>query len=141
MTAFFTKQGSGQCGDIDVLTATKREILAVSFDLIDYREAFQRIEHWRQTGQRQYVALTNPHRASCCAVGTKDVACHAQCGDDSAGRHRRGSRSCHILGYANRGGATGPTLMLKLCDWGRERKYRHFFLGSRRRRKIGPAAV
>jgi N-acetylglucosaminyldiphosphoundecaprenol N-acetyl-beta-D-mannosaminyltransferase len=35
-----------------------------------------------------------------------------------------------LLGYSHNGRVTGPLLMLKLCDWGREYGYRHFFYGG-----------
>jgi len=38
--------------------------------------------------------------------------------------------AANILGYTHSGRATGPALMLKLCDWGRQKGYRHFFYGG-----------
>jgi len=38
--------------------------------------------------------------------------------------------AAHLLRYAHNGRVTGPTLMLKLCDWGRRKSYRHFFYGG-----------
>jgi len=39
--------------------------------------------------------------------------------------------AARLLGLKSRGRVTGPTLMLKLCDWGRERGYRHYFYGGK----------
>jgi N-acetylglucosaminyldiphosphoundecaprenol N-acetyl-beta-D-mannosaminyltransferase len=38
--------------------------------------------------------------------------------------------AARILGCPHRGRVTGPTLMLRLCDWGREKGFRHFFYGG-----------
>lgn len=38
--------------------------------------------------------------------------------------------AARLLGYPHHGRVTGPTLMLKLCDWGREPRFRHFFYGG-----------
>ena len=35
-----------------------------------------------------------------------------------------------LLGYKNYGRVTGPTLMLRLCDWGRGCGYKHYFYGG-----------
>jgi len=38
--------------------------------------------------------------------------------------------AARLLGYPHNGRVTGPELMLKLCDWGREHGYRHYFYGG-----------
>lgn len=38
--------------------------------------------------------------------------------------------AANLLGYKNYGRVTGPTLMLRLCDWGRKYGYRHYFYGG-----------
>ena len=105
---------------VDDSIATKPEILSVPFDLIGYSEAFERTEHWRQTGQRQYVSLTNPHSVMLCRRDQGMARATRSAGmilPDGIGV----ILAARVLGYANRGRATGPTLMLKLCDWGERR--------------------
>jgi len=107
----------------------KTRMLGVDLDLIDYDGVFQILEHWRQAGRRNYITMTNPHsmllfhrdkdmrRATARATLTLP---------DGAGI----IFGANLLGYPHSGRITGPMLMLKLCDWGRRRGYRHYFLGG-----------
>ncbi|MEI8374860.1 MAG: WecB/TagA/CpsF family glycosyltransferase [Planctomycetota bacterium] len=107
----------------------KSNILTIAFDLIGYKEAFERIEHWRQIGERQYVALTNPHSVMLCRRNENMAHATRNAGmilPDGIGV----IVAANLLGYANHGRATGPTLMLKVCDWGRNKGYRHYFMGG-----------
>jgi N-acetylglucosaminyldiphosphoundecaprenol N-acetyl-beta-D-mannosaminyltransferase len=38
--------------------------------------------------------------------------------------------AANLLGYSHQGRVTGPLLMLRLCDWGRAERLRHFFYGG-----------
>jgi N-acetylglucosaminyldiphosphoundecaprenol N-acetyl-beta-D-mannosaminyltransferase len=105
------------------------EILDVPFHLIDYDRVLLTIESWRQKGTRQYVTFTNPHslmvsrndnemRAALCGAGLTLP--------DGVGI----TLAARILRYAHSGRVTGPALMLRLCDWGRQFNYRHYFYGG-----------
>lgn len=114
------------------MTPTHRtDILRVTFDLIDYDDAAETIERWRQTGQRRYVAMVNPYSMVQChrdrqflqAIDRADMKLPDGVGIILA---------ANLLGYRHQGRVTGPMLMLKLCDWGRRYGYRHYFYGAGR---------
>jgi N-acetylglucosaminyldiphosphoundecaprenol N-acetyl-beta-D-mannosaminyltransferase len=107
----------------------KQSILGIGFDLVDYRAVFETFNRWRITGLRCYVSITNPHSVLLChrdermlrATSSADMTLPDGVGIILA---------ANLLGYANRGRVTGPSLMLKLCDWGRTYKLRHYFYGG-----------
>jgi N-acetylglucosaminyldiphosphoundecaprenol N-acetyl-beta-D-mannosaminyltransferase len=107
----------------------RQPILGVTFDLIDYHAAFERIAHWRSTSRKAYVCMTNPHSVLLCHRNSRmrqATAGAALTLPDGAGIVLAAS----LLGYNNSGRVTGPTLMLKLCDWGRAYGFSHFFYGG-----------
>ncbi len=112
-----------------ILHNKKCNILKVGFDLIDYAAAIQVIEHWKQKGGHHYVVMVNPHSVIQCgrdedmqkAIKQADMTLPDGIGVILAAR---------LLGYSHKGRVTGPTLMLKVCDWGRKYGYRHYFLGG-----------
>ena len=114
---------------VECITRKKHDILRVKFDLIAYNVVMETIERWRKQGQCHYVTITNPHSVLMChrdnlmsqATAEADLVLPDGIGIVLAAR---------LLGYPHNGRATGPTLMLKLCDWGREKGYRHFFYGG-----------
>lgn len=104
-------------------------ILGVRFNLIDYAQAFETIEGWRNRGQRNFVVIANPHSVLTCRRDPEMRRAVNQAGlilPDGVGI----IHGAKILGLSHQGRVTGPTLMLKLCDWGREHGYRHFFYGG-----------
>jgi len=108
---------------------SKREILGIDFDLVDYRKAFERIVHWKESGKCNFVAMVNPHSVSLCRRDSAMQDAVKKAGlvlPDGTGI----IWASYILGHANHGCVTGPKLMLRLCDWGREKKLRHFFYGG-----------
>jgi len=105
-------------------------ILGVGCDLVTYDEALGAIDAWRQAGERHYVALINPHSLMLCQRDKSfraviEGACLAL--PDGVGL----TLAAKVLGFESRGRVTGPALMLRLCDWGRERGYRHYFYGGK----------
>jgi len=107
----------------------KTEILQVKFDLIAYHAAMETIEGWRKNQQRRYVTITNPHSVLLCQRDERMRQATEQAGmvlPDGIGI----VLAANLLGYPHQGRATGPALMLKLCDWGRQKGYRHFFYGG-----------
>ncbi len=107
----------------------KHEILGIPFDLVDYASVFSVVEGWRSQGRRSWLAITNPHSIMVChrdpemrnaTVGAGMVL------PDGVGI----TLAARILGYSHHGRVTGPMLMLRLCDWGREKGFRHFFYGG-----------
>ena len=115
--------------DGGVMQARKYEILKVKFDLIAYHVVMSTIKRWKQLGERHYVTITNPHSVMLCqrdlqmqkATYEADMVMPDGVGIILA---------AHLLGYPNSGRVTGPELMLKLCNWGREHGYRHYFYGG-----------
>jgi N-acetylglucosaminyldiphosphoundecaprenol N-acetyl-beta-D-mannosaminyltransferase len=112
-----------------VLYKKKADILKIGFDLITYEAVIDAIQHWRANGEFHYVTITNPHSV---------MLCHR---DEQMQEATAGASltvpdgvgiiiAANILGYESKGRVTGPTLMLKLCDWGRKYGYRHFFYGG-----------
>jgi len=107
----------------------KRDILKVQVDLICYELVIDTINCWKSNQERHYVTLTNPHSVMLClrdpqmrrATTGADVTLPDGIGIILA---------AHLLGYPHNGRVTGPTLMLRLCDCGRTKNYRHFFYGG-----------
>lgn len=107
----------------------RRSILGVGFDFIDYAAALDTIDRWREQGTRQYITITNPHAVRTCTLDPHFRQITARSGltlPDGAGI----VLAANIFRYRNHGRVTGPTLMLKACDWGRMHNYRHFFYGG-----------
>ena len=107
----------------------KYNILKVPFDLVDYRRVMGTIEQWRLNGGRHYVTLTPPHSVVMCCrdVELKKATTRADLTlPDGVGI----ILAAKLLRYPNSGRVTGPTLMFRLCDWGRSIDLRHFFYGG-----------
>jgi N-acetylglucosaminyldiphosphoundecaprenol N-acetyl-beta-D-mannosaminyltransferase len=105
-------------------------ILGVRFDLIGYAEAVAAIHRWRQAKQRKYVTVANPHSLMLCRRDPemkRAMAGAALTLADGVGI----AIAARLLGWGNGRRATGPALMLALCDWGRRHGYRHYFYGGR----------
>ena len=105
------------------------KIYEVSFDLIDYESVFEKIKTWRSTGTHSYITITNPYSVMMCRKNSKMAQAHTLAGltlPDGIGI----ILAANILGFPHCGRVTGPELMLKVCDWGREYGMRHFFYGG-----------
>lgn len=104
-------------------------ILGTSFSLLSYEDVFAAILRWRDSGEQSYTTLTPPYSVLMCRRdselrGATEGA--ALTLPDGTGIILAAS----LLRYPHKGRVTGPTLMLKLCDWGREAGIRHFFYGG-----------
>ena len=109
--------------------ASNNTILSINFDLVDYRQVFEAVDGYKASGRRELVTITNPHSVLMCHRDEKMMQATQSAGlvlPDGAGI----ILAANILGYKNLGRVTGPDLMLKLCDWGREKGFRHFFYGG-----------
>jgi len=104
-------------------------ILDVDFDLIDYPSVLRQIVDWKEQGSHKSITITNPHSVILCRndeqmqKATKSAALTLPDGIGII-------LAAKILGYSHNGRLTGPDLMLKCCDKGRENNYRHFFYGG-----------
>lgn len=108
----------------------KGDILGVDFSLLSFEDVMTAIQGWRQNRERHYVTLTPPHSVVMCRR------------DRHLRQATNGARlalpdgvgiilAATLLGYPHHGRVSGPTLMLKLCEVGRDSGVRHFFYGSR----------
>jgi N-acetylglucosaminyldiphosphoundecaprenol N-acetyl-beta-D-mannosaminyltransferase len=118
-----------ECGTSPTSAGEKYRVLSVCFDLIDYECAFARIKEWRSAGLRKFVTITNPHSVMLCGRCREMAVATAGAGltlPDGVGI----ILAANILGYPNHGRVAGPTLMLKLCEWGCQAGLRHYFYGG-----------
>ena len=108
--------------------SSRCEILGIPIDLVDYDAAFARIQAWRASGSRQFVVIAT--------AADVHLSRHAGLREASrlAGMNLPDGigvvMAARLLGRKTRGRVTGPDLMLRVCDWGREHGYRHYFYGS-----------
>jgi N-acetylglucosaminyldiphosphoundecaprenol N-acetyl-beta-D-mannosaminyltransferase len=111
------------------LSASENCILGIPFSLIDYRRVYEAIVTWRENQDRQFVTLTPPHTVLMCQqdVALREATKHAGLTlPDGIGI----VLAARLLRYPDSGRVSGPTLMLRLCDWGRAEGLRHFFYGG-----------
>jgi len=107
----------------------KHNILGTGFTLVSYRDVMAAVQTWRNTERRHYVTLTPPYSVLLCRRdaelqrATQNAALTLP---DGVGI----ILAAEMLGYPHHGRVTGPTLMLRLCDWGRAEGLRHFFHGG-----------
>jgi N-acetylglucosaminyldiphosphoundecaprenol N-acetyl-beta-D-mannosaminyltransferase len=109
--------------------STRHSILGVRFDFVDYRSAFETMLRWRRARARQYVTIANPRDVQLCRSDAQFRAITAGSGltlPDGVGI----VLAARILGYGSYGRATGPALMLNVCDWGRQFGLRHYLYGG-----------
>lgn len=104
-------------------------ILGVRFDLIDYETELSVVDGWIRRGERHYATFSNPRDVEECRRDPEFRRTLSGSGltlPDGVGI----ILAANILGFPNRGRVTGPTSMLRLCNGGRERGFRHFFYGG-----------
>jgi N-acetylglucosaminyldiphosphoundecaprenol N-acetyl-beta-D-mannosaminyltransferase len=116
---------------VDESLATKSEILGLGCNLLDYGAVLNVVRQWREThaGRSRYIIALNPHSVM---MGRRNnMVRHAMAGAAMALPDGVGMIwAANMLGYSHKGRCTGPTLMLNLCDWGRQHRFRHFFYGG-----------
>ena len=111
------------------LQARTYDILGVRFDLATYNAVMETIRRWRVNGESHYVTLTNPYSVTLCHRDAEMQRATEMAGmtlPDGTGI----ILAAQLLGYPHNGRVTGPTLMLKACDWGRKYGYLHYFFGG-----------
>ena len=84
---------------------------------------------WRENGERHYITLTPPYSVLLCRrdEALKQATQRAALTlPDGIGI----TMAARLLRYRHRGRVSGPTLMLRLCDWGRVAGLKHFFYGG-----------
>jgi len=104
-------------------------ILGTHFSLVSYRDVLRILAGWKDNREQHYIMLSPPHSVLMCQ---RDRGLHEATEaasltlPDGVGI----ILAARLLGYPHRGRVTGPTLMLKLCDWGLELGLRHYFYGG-----------
>jgi N-acetylglucosaminyldiphosphoundecaprenol N-acetyl-beta-D-mannosaminyltransferase len=109
----------------------KSNILGIGCNMTNYQKVVETIEAWRsgQSRKSRYVVAINPHSVM---MGKRNrnvrraMAGAALSLPDGIGM----VWAANILGYSHRGRVTGPTLLLNLCDSGRDYGFRHYFYGG-----------
>jgi len=107
-----------------------RNILGVDFNLLSYGDVTTTIRNWRESREHGYITLTPPYSVMMCRR------------DEQLRQATNGARltlpdgvgiilAAMLLGYPHHGRVTGPMLMLRLCEIGRDWGLRHFFYGGR----------
>ncbi len=107
----------------------KHNVLGVDFSLLSYEAVLARVDRWRREQERHYVTLTPPYSVLMCR---RDPALR-EATDGAALTLPDGvgiTLAARLLRYPHQGRVSGPTLMLCLCDRGRECGLRHFFYGG-----------
>jgi N-acetylglucosaminyldiphosphoundecaprenol N-acetyl-beta-D-mannosaminyltransferase len=113
----------------DVYQTKRYDILDVRFDLVSFHEVMVAVDRWREDGERGYITHTPPRSVMMCHRDGDLERATAQASltlPDGVGI----IWAAALLGYRHSGRVPGPVLMLKLCDWGRAKGYRHFFYGG-----------
>jgi N-acetylglucosaminyldiphosphoundecaprenol N-acetyl-beta-D-mannosaminyltransferase len=107
----------------------RHSILGVRFDFTDYRSVFETILQWRGERARQYITIANPRDVDLCRRDPEFRSITAGSGltlPDGMGI----VLAARIFGFGRHTRATGPALMLKVCDWGRRHGCRHYLYGG-----------
>lgn len=115
---------------MNALPHNNPQILGVRFDLLTHETALAKIHMWREEGKQHYVMFGNPHTVLSCHSDTEMTHAARRAGlvlPDGVGI----TIAAHILGLQHSGRITGPSFMLRLCDWGRQHGYRHYFYGGK----------
>jgi N-acetylglucosaminyldiphosphoundecaprenol N-acetyl-beta-D-mannosaminyltransferase len=105
------------------------DIAGIPFDFVVATEVAGMIDTWRRSGVRNYISITNAHSVMVCRrdAEMRQATTHAALTlPDSIGI----VLAAMILGYGRYQRTTGPELMLRICDQGREYGLRHFFFGG-----------
>jgi N-acetylglucosaminyldiphosphoundecaprenol N-acetyl-beta-D-mannosaminyltransferase len=123
-------RGNGDTSPTQIISFDRSNILGIGFNFVNYQDVLAAIELWRGGRERNYITCTPPYSVMMSAVDPRlAMAAHEArlVLPDGVGV----ILAAKILGYENKGRVSGPTLMLRICDWGREKDYRHYFYGGR----------
>ncbi len=115
-------------GGLQDPAGTRCQVIGVPIDLIDYDTALCQIKQWHVTGRREYVVMATAADIELSrAQGLEQVFWRAGLSLPDGVAVILAAR---LMGYTTRGRVTGPDLMIKVCDMGRDLGYRHFFYGG-----------
>jgi N-acetylglucosaminyldiphosphoundecaprenol N-acetyl-beta-D-mannosaminyltransferase len=121
--------GNGPGGDSRRVSHSRVQILGVPVDILDSRVVVEEIVGWRDRGERGYVTFANPHSI---LMARRDAEMGAAvlgsdlCLADGVGV----TLAAQLLGHRRLDRSPGPSVMLEVCDRGREYGLRHFFYGG-----------
>jgi N-acetylglucosaminyldiphosphoundecaprenol N-acetyl-beta-D-mannosaminyltransferase len=104
-------------------------ILGVDFNLLSYEDVLEKILFWKKNTECHYVTLTPPYSVLMCLRDSKLKRATKNASltlPDGVGI----ILAAKLFGYPHNGRVSGPTLMLKVCGWGRKYDLRHFFYGG-----------
>jgi N-acetylglucosaminyldiphosphoundecaprenol N-acetyl-beta-D-mannosaminyltransferase len=110
-------------------TDRRRDVLGIPIDLVSMPEVLEGVLSLRESRRCGCVTLVNPHSVVRCArdkelysaILHSDLALPDGVGITMAAR---------LLGYGSHHRVPGPSLLLNLCDLGRQHGLRHFFYGG-----------
>jgi N-acetylglucosaminyldiphosphoundecaprenol N-acetyl-beta-D-mannosaminyltransferase len=110
--------------------AERFNVLGTYFNLsLSYEDVMATIQDWRESRGHHYVTLTPPHSV---VLGQRDR--HLQQATNDASLVLPDGvgiiLAARLFGYPHRGRVSGPTLMLRVCDTGRDWGARHFLYGG-----------
>lgn len=109
--------------------APKHRILNLDFNFIGYNDVFAIIRAWKAEGRCEYISITNPHSLMMCQRDA-EMRAATQAAELTLADGVGVVLAAKLLGYGRQHRVTGPSLMLHLCDAGRQLGYRHFFYGG-----------
>ncbi|MCH7687472.1 MAG: WecB/TagA/CpsF family glycosyltransferase, partial [Planctomycetes bacterium] len=106
-----------------------QDILGIPVHFVGYEEVLSTIARWHNRQEQHYICLSNPHSIMQCRRDEEMRNASRNAGlvlPDGTGV----VLAARLLGYRHQGRVTGPSLMLRVCDKGREPQLRHFFYGG-----------
>lgn len=109
--------------------ANQGAVAGFRFDFLTQTDVLGSILRWRRGGHKRYIVLANPHSVMTAHRNQPmraAVRSAGLCLPDGVGI----VLAAKLLGYGRRHRVTGPSLLLQVCDAGREHGVRHFFLGG-----------
>ena len=105
-------------------------ILGIPFNFIDCSSTFEFIEKWRKDHLRKYITFSNPHTVMLCRRQPEMRKATLNAGlvlPDGVGI----GIAARLLKLKYSGRVSGPTFMLKICEYGLADGYRHFLYGGK----------
>jgi N-acetylglucosaminyldiphosphoundecaprenol N-acetyl-beta-D-mannosaminyltransferase len=104
-------------------------ILGVGVNPVNLQEATQLLERWREIGRREYVCCTSVHGL---VQAQREPAIRSAL--NQAGLTTEDGMPlvwwCRAAGYSTARRVCGSDLLVKMCELGIPRGYRHFFYGG-----------
>ena len=99
--------------------AAARLVLGIPVDFVGYDDVIRSIERWKRERTQHYICMSNPHSMMLCRRDTQMR--HATMNASMVLPDGIGTvAAAALLGCGTRGRVTGPTLLLRLCDEGRQ---------------------